>query len=116
MEPAMRLNRASTLLYTTTMQNVAWPRTIVHVLNGMSAMLNAERNEIPVIIPGKAMGRMTRSEIASRPKNRDRATAAAQSVPSTIAISVETAATRSDNHKAVHTSGRPHVTANHFMV
>ena len=53
----------------------------------MSARLKAERSEMPVMIPGSAMGRTTSSDTASRPKNRARATAAAQSVPSTSATS-----------------------------
>ena len=46
---------------------------IVRVEKGMSAMAKAERRLIPVMIPGSAMGRITRSEIVSRPKNLARA-------------------------------------------
>ena len=56
------------------MQNVAWPRTIVQKLKGISTRLNAERSEIPVMIPGKAIGRITRSDTVSRPKKRECAT------------------------------------------
>ena len=42
----------------------------------------------PVTIPGRAIGRMTRKEIVSRPKKRWRATASEASVPSTSAIAV----------------------------
>ena len=69
---------------------------MVQKLNGMSARLKAERSEMPVMMPGRAIGRMTSSEIASRPKNFVRLTAAAQSVPSTSAITVEMLATLSD--------------------
>ena len=69
------------------MQKVAWPRTIVQVEKGMSIRLKAERSEMPVMMPGSAIGRMTRSEIASRPKKRARTIAAAQSVPRTSATS-----------------------------
>ena len=69
---------------------------------------------MPVMIPGRAIGRITRSDIVSRPKKRVWLTAAAQSVPSTSAIIVEIEATRTDSHRACQTSARSHVTANHF--
>ena len=78
--------------------------------------MKAERSEMPVMMPGSAIGRMTRSEIASRPKNRARTIAAAQSVPRTSASSVATAATRTERPSACQTSGRPQATANHFVV
>ncbi len=71
---------------------------------------------MPVMMPGSAIGRMTSSEIVSRPKNLVRLTAAAQSVPSTSAITVEIDATFTDSVSASHTSGRFQVTANHFVV
>jgi len=89
---------------------------MVQVENGMSIRLKAERSEMPVMMPGKAMGRMTSSEIASRPKNFEPETAAAQSVPSTSAMPVEMAATCTESFSASHTSGRFHVTANHCSV
>ena len=52
-----------------TTQNVAWPNTMVQTLNGIPAKLKADRSEIPVRIPGSAMGKIIRSEIDSRPKN-----------------------------------------------
>ncbi|MGO8506687.1 hypothetical protein AB9F35_35845, partial [Rhizobium leguminosarum] len=51
--------------------------------NGMSNRLKAERSAMPVMMPGSAIGRMTSSEIAYRPKNFVWLTAAAQSVPRT---------------------------------
>ena len=72
---------------------------MVQKQKGILARLNAERSAMPVMMPGSAMGRMTRSEIVSRPKNRSRDTAAAHSVPRTMAISVEIAATRSDRQR-----------------
>ena len=66
---------------------------MVQIENGISARLKAERSAMPVMMPGSAIGRMTSSEIVSRPKNFEPETAAAQSVPSTSAISVEIAAT-----------------------
>ena len=98
------------------MQKVAWPRTIVQVEKGMSIRLKAERSDMPVMMPGSAIGRMTSSEIASRPKNRARVIAAAHRVPRTRATSVATAATRSERPSAAQTSARPQATASHFVV
>jgi hypothetical protein len=89
---------------------------MVQKLNGTSARLNAERSEIPVMIPGSAMGSTTRSDTVSRPKNRVRATAAAQSVPSTSATSVEIAATRRLSDSAAQMSGRAQARPNHWSV
>ena len=80
------------------------------------AELKAERSEMPVMMPGSAIGRMMRSEIASRPKNLVRASAAAASVPSTIAMRVAISATWSESHSAAQTSGRSQATANHLSV
>ena len=71
---------------------------------------------MPVMIPGSAIGRMTRSEIVSRPKNFVRLTAAAHSVPRTRAIAVETVATFAERARACHTSGRFHVTPSQAVV
>ena len=99
-----------------TTQNVAWPSTIVQTLNGIPARLNAERSEIPVKIPGSAIGRMIISEIDSRPKKRVRDIAAAARLPSSIAINVDNEATRRDNESASQMSCRPHATANQRSV
>ena len=96
------------------MQKVAWPRTIVQNEKGISIRLNAERSEMPVMMPGSAIGRMTSSEIVSRPKNFVPDTAAAQSVPRTSAIAVEIAATCTESVSACQTSGRFQVTAEPF--
>ncbi len=82
----------------------------------MSIRLKAERSEMPVMMPGSAMGRMTSSEMVSRPKNFVPETAAAQSVPSTSAMSVEIAATCTDSVSACQTSTRFQVTANQLSV
>ena len=56
------------------------------------------------MMPGRAMGRITRSEMDSRPKNRARDMAAAHSVPSTSASSSrgfnETLGTVATTHQA----------------
>ena len=61
--------------------------------NGISSVWYAERSAMPVMMPGSAIGRISSSEIASRPKNFARASAAAASVPSTSASAVLQAAT-----------------------
>src|ERR1700755_3054435 len=98
------------------MQKVAWPSPIVQVENGISIRRKAERRGMPVMIPGSAIGRMTSSEIVSRPKNLVRLTAAAQKVQRTMAISVEIPATLTDSVSASQTSGRFQVAANHCVV
>src|SRR5262245_57627453 len=98
------------------MQKVAWPRTMVQKLKGISISEKADRNDMPVMMPGSAMGRMTKSEMASRPKNLLPETAAAQSVPRTSATSVEMVATCTDNVSACQTSGRLKVTSNQRSV
>ncbi len=59
-----------------------------------------ELRAIPVTMPGRAIGKITNSEMTSRPKNRYRATASDARVPRTSAISVATSATVSDVRKA----------------
>ena len=76
------------------MQKVAWPGKTVRNENGISAGLKAGRSAMPVMMPGSAVGRMTSSDTVSRPKKRERETAAAASVPGTRAVAV--AATFSD--------------------
>ena len=98
------------------MQNVACPSTIVQKLKGISPRLNALRRLMPVMMPGSAIGRTRRSETVSRPKKRERQTAAAARVPSTSAMSVEAAATWSDRSSASWTSGRAHATPNQRRV
>ena len=73
------------------MQNVAWPTITVNRLRSMPrTCVNVSLSATPVTIPGSAIGRITRNEIVSRPKNRWRATASEASVPSIRAIAVAT--------------------------
>ena len=65
----MRRSRATTLLKTITMQNVAWPTTIVQRPKVCPQYVKYEFSAIPVMIPGSAIGRMNRNEIIVRPKN-----------------------------------------------
>ena len=54
---------------------------MVHVEKSMDIMSKAERNAMPVMMPGRAMGKTNSSEIAFRPKNLARAKAAAAAKP-----------------------------------
>ena len=82
----------------------------------MWAIANAERSDMPVMMPGSAIGRMRSSDTASRPKKRERLTAAAASVPSTSATSVEMAASQELSVSAFQMSCRPQATANQWSV
>ena len=99
-----------------TMQKVAWPRTMVQVENGIPITSKADRSDMPVMMPGRAMGNRISSEIWSRPKNFARLIAAATNVPSTSASAVEIAATCSDRYSGGQMSARFHATANHLSV
>src|SRR5919112_523902 len=69
------------------MQKVAWPTITVKRLSGtLRTLVKVLEMATPVTIPGRAIGRITRKEIVSRPKKRWRATARAARVPSTRAI------------------------------
>ena len=90
------------------MQKVACPTMIVKsprsTPNGSGRLRKVAFSAIPVTIPGSAIGRMTRNEIASRPKKRCRATAIAASEPSTSAIAVApSAAFSGDEQRVAHT-------------
>ncbi len=88
-EPEVRRRRATTLLNTTTTQNVAWPMTIAGMPKlspGITSTIDESASA--VTIPGNAIGRTSANEIVSRPKNLARAIANDASVPSVRAISV----------------------------
>src|SRR5436305_7008293 len=71
------------------MQKVAWPTMTVKRLSGtFNTWVKVLLIATPVTIPGRAIGRITRKEIVSRPKKRWRATASEASVPRTSAIAV----------------------------
>ena len=95
---------------------MAWPKTIVSVEKEISARLKAERRAIPVMIPGRAIGRMTSKVMASFPRNIVRETAAAAKVPRISAMQVEIEATWSERDRASQTSGRFQVTSSHLSV
>ena len=71
---------------------------------------------MPLTTPGSAIGRISSSEIASRPKKRARASAAAARLPSTSAIAVDQAATSKLSLIAAHTSSRIQATPNQRVV
>src|SRR3982075_244133 len=97
------------------MQNVAWPITIVSSEKLTPLKLMNELSAIPVMIPGSAIGRTSRNEIASLPKKRKRWTANAAIDPSTTAIAVESSPARTDSHSAWRISALCHVEENHFV-
>src|SRR3954452_15200009 len=71
------------------MQKVAWPTITVNRLRLMPrTWVKVSLRATPVTIPGSAIGRTTRNEIVSRPKERWRATASDARVPRSIAIAV----------------------------
>ena len=78
------------------MQNVAWPSTMVQIEKSIPMMSKAERSDMPVMMPGSAIGRTNSSEIVSRPKKWARDSAAAASVPKMSARKVAIAATSSE--------------------
>ena len=69
----------------------------------MPIVRNAVFRAMPVTMPGRAIGRMTRNDTVSRPKNRKRWTAKASSDPSTSATTVAPSAARSEFRSAVRT-------------
>ena len=71
---------------------------------------------MPVMTPGSASGKIRMNEIASRPKNRNRASANDAIVPSTIAIAVAASAALMDNQKASRASESFHATLNQCSV
>src|SRR3990172_4260279 len=115
-EGAVLRIRAMTLLKATATQKVACPMTTVQNENGIPDRLMADRNAIPVMMPGRAIGKTMKSERVSRPKNFDLHTAPAARVPRTKAITVATAATPSDSDSASRTSGLRAATPNHWVV
>ena len=73
------------------MQKVAWPTITVSRLRlTPSTWVKVLLRATPVTIPGRAIGRITRKEIVSRPKKRWRPTASAARLPRTSAIAVAT--------------------------
>ena len=105
---------------------VAWARDDIWQALGLSlrvavvstaiALVFGTLAAMAVTMPGSAIGSSSRNEIASRPKNALRYTASEASVPSTSAMPVDTAATRSESPIACHTSSRAQATPNQLSV
>src|SRR5436305_553230 len=95
------------------MQNVACPMTIVSNEKSIPAKVMNEFSAMPVMIPGRAIGRTKMNEIASRPKKRKRCTANAAIEPSRIAMPVEKRPARIDSQKAWRISSLCQVDENH---
>ena len=66
---------------------------MVQIEKSRPMMSKAERSDMPVMMPGSAIGRINSSEIVSRPKNLARDSAAAARVPKISARKVAIAAT-----------------------
>src|SRR6266542_3949505 len=101
------------------MQNVAWPITIVQRDGEMSRtglLAKNEFNAMPVTTPGSAIGNTSRNVTASRPKKRNRLTAAAAAVPNTSATAVASPAAFSDRRSASRASWLCHAAWNHFVL
>src|ERR671933_1330298 len=101
------------------MQNVAWPITIVQSVGlkwWIGLLAKKELSAIPVTTPGSAIGRTRRKLTASRPKKRNRLTAAAAAVPSTSATTVASPAAFSDSTSALRASSFSHAARNHFVL
>ena len=98
------------------MQNVACPMTIVSSERPIPAKVNAEFSAIPVMMPGSASGRTSSSDMASRPKNRNRCTPNAAAEPSSSAITVANTAGLERQPNAARTCGSCQATENHLML
>ena len=91
---------------------MAWPTTIVRVPNGIPRPWIVALRAIPVMIPGRAMGRTRANAIVSRPKKRKRWTANDASEPRTIASRVAWRATVIDRAKASRTPSLAYASPN----
>src|SRR5262245_23654816 len=83
------------------MQKVACPAiTVSRLRSTPSTWVKVLLSATPVTTPGSAIGRTTRNEIVSRPKNLKRATANEATLPRSRAIPVATAPTLIDVQRA----------------
>src|SRR3990172_1125823 len=99
-----------------TTQNVAWPITIVHSERSTDQNTKNEFSAMPVMIPGRAIGKTNRNETAFCPKKRKRASANAASEPSTSATEVASAPALSESPSAVRTSPSCPAALHHLVV
>src|SRR5919202_500519 len=82
----------------------------------MGLLPKNELSAIPVTTPGRAIGSTSRNVIASRPKKRNRETAAAAAVPSTSATAVASPAAFSERTSAERASSFSHAAWNHSVL
>src|SRR5215472_590913 len=115
-DPGVRRSLAIRLLKTTTMQNVVCPATTVRVPNWTPVNEKKEFSAIPVMMPGRASGSTSSSEIASRPKNRNWCSAYATAEPRSSASPVAKSPTRTDNNSAARTCESSQATVNQCLV
>src|SRR2546423_3776880 len=98
-----------------TMQKVAWPITIVQSEKFQPRKVKNEFSAIPVMIPGRAIGRIRMNETASRPKKRKRWTANAAALPSRRATVVATTAALIERMNASRASWLCQADENHLV-
>src|SRR3954451_22918504 len=98
------------------MQKVAWPTTIVAVENVMPAVRALAFSARPVTMPGRAIGRTSDRENASRPKNEKRWIANAAREPRATAARLENRATWTERPIASRTDGLSHADPNHWVL
>src|SRR6476469_1893705 len=83
------------------MQNVAWATITVSSDRPPSRFTNVWLSARPVTMPGSAIGSTTMNETVLRPKNENRDTAIASSVPRISATAAAASATRSESKNAL---------------
>src|SRR5689334_11664988 len=99
------------------MQKVAWPTITVKRLSGTSSTwVKVLLIATPVTMPGRAIGRITRKEIVSRPKKRWRATASEARLPSARAIAVAAIPALTEVKKASRADSLLNASWNHWVV
>src|ERR1700681_744617 len=99
-----------------TMQNVACPITIVHNEKVIWLKAKKELSDMPVMMPGRARGRIKANEMTSRPKNWKRWMAKAAIDPRISDVTVANSPDSIESSKARRTSGSSEVRLNHFRV
>src|SRR5918911_1890588 len=97
------------------MQKVAWPMMIVVSEKLIPRLLKNEFSAMPVMIPGRAIGKTSTNDTASRPKKRKRCTANAAIEPRSSEMAVEISAARIESQNASRASWLCHVDPNHFV-
>src|SRR5437870_11760274 len=97
-----------------TMQNVAWPMTIVHSESLTPVNAKNEFSAMPVMRPGRAIGSTSRNDTTSRPKKRNPCTANAAAEPRMRAAPVARSPAFNDSSNDDRTSESCHAPLNHL--